>query len=165
MNVRFTCNLFIFLAMLCVFALSAVASEEDKDEILGKRSTDSKKKKGSSFSNAGDDEIRMLRRLLELPPARLKMLRKTIERLENYSEEERETMKKKLAHFRNRSPEERKVVIDRVLKRHSLLKAHLDKLSPAERASRMKRFQSSTPIEKRKFLDGLQKATENQTKP
>ena len=165
MNIRFTCNLFVFLATPLIFGLSADGSEEDQEEILGKRSTDSKKKKGKSFSNVGEEEIRMLRRLLELPPARLKLLRKTIERLEIYSDEEREAMKKKLAHFRNRSPEERKVVIDHVLKRHSLLKAHLEKLSPAERASRMKRFQSSTPIEKRKFLDGLQKATEDQSKP
>ena len=83
------------------------------------------------------------------------MLRKTIERLENYSEEEREALKNLLISVT--SSEERTKKIEDLMRRHALLKEHMEKLSPSERASRMKKFQSLNLIEKKRFLDDLNK--------
>ena len=72
--------------------------------------------------NIGDEEIRMLRRLLELPPHRLRILRKTIERMEKYTDQERDLMKKKLSRIRGAGPEGSRNVLEHLQKRHALLK-------------------------------------------
>ena len=151
----------VFLATFSftVFSLTG-KTEVTKSDVVSKKTKESKKRKGAAFAKVGEEEIRMLRRLLELPPERLKMLRRTIEKLENYTDEERKTLQEKLNHFNNRSPEERNRNIDDLMRRHALLKEHMERLSPSERASRMKRFQSLNLIEKKRFLDNLNKKKE-----
>ena len=151
----------IFLTLISVPVLFLNSKTEDTNsDLVGKKTKEDRKKKGSAFAKIGDDEIRFLRRLLELPPERLRMLRKTIERLENYSEEERKALKDKLAHFRSGSPEERDKKIEDLMRRHALLREHMGKLPPGERASRMKKFQSLNLTEKKRFLDELRKSNE-----
>lgn len=158
MNKSIVKNYLIFFTIISASALFLHGeTEEGNSDISSKKPKESKKRKGVGFAKVGDEEIRMLRRLLDLPPERLRMLRKTIERLENYSEEEREALKKKLAHFRNESPEERTKKIEDLMRRHALLKEHMEKLAPSERVSRMKKFQSLNLVEKKKFLDDLNK--------
>ncbi len=158
-----------YLVFLTTFSFSVFSlkgkTESSKSDVVSKRPKESKKRKGAAFAKVGDEEIRMLRRLLELPPERLKMLRRTIERLENYTEEERKSLKEKLTHFNNRTPEERSRNIEDLMRRHALLKEHMERLSPSERASRMKRFQSLNLIEKKRFLDDLNNNNEEQKKP
>ncbi|MEC7800488.1 MAG: hypothetical protein VX609_04280 [Verrucomicrobiota bacterium] len=150
--------------LIFVFSVSGESKKSDSESVENKTKED-RKKKGSGLAKIGDDEIRFLRRLLELPPERLRMLRKTIERLENYSEEEREVLKDKLAHFRNGSPEERDKKIEDLMRRHALLREHIGKLPPGERASRMKKFQSLNLTEKKRFLDDLRKSNEKRKNP
>ena len=158
MNKSLLKNYLIFFTIISASAFFLHGETEVGDsDISSKKSKESKKRKGAGFAKVGDEEIRMLRRLLDLPPERLGMLRKTIERLENYSEEDREALKKKLAHFRNGSPEERTKKIEDLMRRHALLREHMEKLSPSERAARMKKFQSLNLIEKKRFLDDLNK--------
>ena len=78
--------------LIFVFSVSGEPKKSDS-ELVENKTKEDRKKKGSGFAKIGDDEIRFLRRLLDLPPERLRMLRKTIERLENYSEEERKAFK------------------------------------------------------------------------
>ena len=110
--------------------------------------------------NVGDEEIRMLRRLLELPPHRLRILRKTIERMEKYTDQERELMKKKLSRFRAEGPEERRKVLEHLKKRHDLLKLYLSKLDPEKRLTEAKKFHALSMQDKRKFLEDLNRTTE-----
>ena len=145
--------------LIFVFSVSGEPKKSDS-ELVDNKTKEDRKKKGSGFAKIGDDEIRFLRRLLELPPERLRMLRKTIERLENYSEEERKALKDKLAHFRSGSPEERDKKIEDLMRRHALLREHMGKLPPGERAARMKKFQSLNLTEKKRFLDELRKSNE-----
>ena len=153
-----------YLVFLTTFSFTVFSltgkTESSKSDVVSKKTKESKKRKGAAFAKVGEEEIRMLRRLLELPPERLKMLRRTIEKLENYTDEERKTLQEKLNHFNNRSPEERNRNIDDLMRRHALLKEHMERLSPSERASRMKRFQSLNLIEKKRFLDNLNKKKE-----
>ena len=90
-----------------------------------------------------------------MSPARLRMLRKTIERMENYSEEEREEMKKKLAKFQSSNSGERSQAMDSLLRRHSLLKSHWSEFSLERRATEIKKLNSMTHKERRKFFDDL----------
>ena len=113
------------------------------------------KKRQGRPPKVGEEEIRMLRRLLEMPPARLRMLRKTIERMENYSEEEREEMKKKLAKFQSSNSGERSQAMDSLLRRHALLKSHWSKVSSERRAMEIKKLNSMSHQERRKFFDDL----------
>ena len=145
--------------LIFVFSVSGEPKKSDSESVENKTKED-RKKKGSGFAKIGDDEIRFLRRLLDLPPERLRMLRKTIERLENYSEEERKALKDKLAHFRSGRPEERDKKIEDLMRRHALLREHMGKLPLGERAKRMKKFQSLNLTEKKRFLDELKKSNE-----
>ena len=145
--------------LIFVFSVSGEPKKSDSESVENKTKED-RKKKGSGFAKIGDDEIRFLRRLLDLPPERLRMLRKTIERLENYSEEERKALKDKLAHFRSGSLEERDKKIEDLMRRHALLREHMGKLPLGERAKRMKKFQSLNLTEKKRFLDELKKSNE-----
>lgn len=155
----------IFLTLISVPVLFLESKTEDTNsDLVGKKTKEAKKKKGAGFPRVGDEEIRMLRRLMDLSPERLKILRRTIERIENYSEEEREALKKKLSHFSNRSPEERGRKIEDLMRTHARLKEHMEKLSPGERASRMKKFQSLNLNEKKRFLDELKKTIEDRKK-
>ena len=99
--------------------------------------------------NVGDEEIRMLRRLLELPPHRLRILRKTIERMEKYTDQERELMKKAFP-FRAEGPEERRKVLEHLKKRHDLLKLYLSKLGQ-KRLTEAKKFHALSMQDKKKF--------------
>ena len=114
--------------------------------------------------NVGDEEIRMLRRLLELPPHRLRILRKTIERMEEYTDQERDLMKKKLSRFRAEGPEERRKVLEHLKKRHDLLKLYLSKLGPEKRLTEAKKFHALSMQDKRKFLEDLNRTAEKRKK-
>ena len=111
-----------------------------------------------------DDEIRMLRRLLELPPHRLRILRKTIERMEKYSDQERDLMRKKLSRFRAEEPEVRRKVLEHLRKRHDLLKLYLSKLDPEKRLTEAKKFHAVSMQDKRKFLEDLNRTAEKRKK-
>lgn len=85
-----------------------------------------------------------------------KILRRTVERLENYTKQGHK-QKKKLTNFNNRSPEERNRKIQNLMGMHALLKEYIEKLLSFECASKMKGFQSLNLIEKKRFLDDLKK--------
>jgi polyhydroxyalkanoate synthesis regulator protein len=106
----------------------------------------------------------MLRKLLELPPARLKILRKTIERMEKYSEEDRELMRRKLSRFKAGAPDERKKFIEQIRRRHELLQSHLSKFSPKQKIEEAKKFHALSLNEKRKFFEDLNRTSEKRKK-
>lgn len=124
----------------------------------------SKQRNEVNSLNVGDEEIRMLRRLLELPPHRLRILRKTIERMEEYTDQERDLMKKKLSRFRAEGPEERRKVLVHLKKRHDLLKLYLSKLGPEKRLTEAKKFHALSMQDKRKFLEDLNRTAEKRKK-
>ncbi|NBQ03628.1 MAG: hypothetical protein EBU27_10560, partial [Opitutae bacterium] len=96
----FIISTLLFLITSLVFpGLLSAKSKDANATSTEKQLNGNKKRKGNTLVDAGEEEIRMLRKLLELPPARLKILRKTIERMEKYSEEDRELMRRKLSRF------------------------------------------------------------------
>ena len=120
----------------------------------------SKQRAEAQYVNVGDEEIRMLRRLLELPPHRLRILRKTIERIEKYSDQERDLMRRNLNSFRAKEQEERRKVLENLKKRHDLLKLYLSKLGPEKRVNEAKKFHALSIQDKRKFLEDLNRTAE-----
>ena len=160
----FIISTLLFLITSLVFPGLLSAKSEDAATSTEKQLNGNKKRKGNTLVDAGEEEIRMLRKLLELPPARLKILRKTIERMEKYSEEDRELMRRKLSRFKAGGPEERKKVIEQIRRRHELLQSHLSKFSPNQKIEEAKKFHALSLNEKRKFFEDLNRTSEKRKK-
>lgn len=155
MRLYLLCLSYSFLLLLPSWQNQARGEDSRQNEVSSEFTKNAGKKRPGRHPKVGEEEIRMLRRLLEMPPARLRMLRKTIERMENYSEEEREEMKKKLTKYQASSSGERSQAMESLLRRHSLLKSHWSKFSLERRASEIKKLNSMTQKERRKFFDDL----------
>lgn len=159
-----TIKIFTVLVVFPVFlGFSGWLNAEEADSNVSKSEDFRKRGKQRNEANpvhVGEEEIRMLRRLLELPPHRLRVLRKTIERMEEYSDEERELMKKKLALFRAEGPEERRRTLEHLKKRHDLLKLYLSKFRPEKRLTEAKKFYALSLQDKKKFLEDLNNTVE-----
>ena len=108
-----------------------------------------------SRMQAGDEEIKMLRKFLDMPPARLRMLRKTIERIESYSDEEKRAMRQKLLKLRESDPIERKKMLHGFRKRYERLNAYWNNLPEEKRRREMKEFQSLSIPARKKYIDDL----------
>ncbi len=154
-------NLLFLITSLVFPGLLSAKSEDANATSTEKQLNGNKKRKGNTLI---DEEISMLRKLLELPPARLKILRKTIERMEKYSEEDRELMRRKLSRFKAGGPEERKKVIEQIRRRHELLQSHLSKFSPNQKIEEAKKFHALSLNEKRKFFEDLNRTSEKRKK-
>jgi hypothetical protein len=163
MKLYLLCLSYSFLLLLPSWQYRAHGEDSSQNEVSKDLLKNAGKKRQGRLPNVGEEEIRMLRRLLEMPPARLKMLRKTIERMENYSEEEREEMKKKLAKFQSSSSGERSQAMDSLLRRHALLKSHWSKLSPERRTTEIKKLTSMSHKERRKFFDDLNRSFDSES--
>jgi len=160
----FIISTLLFLITSLVFPVLLSAKSEDAATSTEKQLNGNKKRKGNTLVDAGEEEIRMLRKLLELPPARLKILRKTIERMEKYSEEDRELMRRKLSRFKAGAPDERKKFIEQIRRRHELLQSHLSKFSPKQKIEEAKKFHALSLNEKRKFFEDLNRTSEKRKK-
>ena len=161
----FIISTLLFLITSLVFPGRLSAKSEDANATATEKQLNgNKKRKAYTFVDAGEEEIRMLRKLLELPPARLKILRKTIERMEKYSEEDRELMRRKLSRFKAGAPEERKKFIEQIRRRHELLQSYLSKFSPKQKIEEAKKFHALSLNEKRKFFEDLNRTSEKRKK-
>ena len=115
--------------------------------------------RSNNNENSGQDEIRMLNKLLDMPNPRLRKLRETIERIEQYSHEERETMKKKLAQFQQGNQSEQKESMKFLMRRHFLLKKYLIRLPPEHIGKEIKKIHLMTHKQRRKFFYDLNEST------
>ena len=160
-------KIFSFLFFLILMPMTgSFANKSVRDEAAIESPQDKKGSNNSIKSSKTEDEIRMLRRLLDMPPVRLRMLRRTIERLENYSEEEREKMKKKLNKLRSMEPGDRNYAMEVLLKRHASLKSYWASFSPENRAVEIRKFISMSNKQRKKFVEELPSYADlNTTKP
>jgi hypothetical protein len=103
----------------------------------------------------GDEQIALLHSLLNASPERLKIIRKTIERVESMTLEERKNMRGRLKRFRDTSPHARSKMLKDFRVRQDFLGKHWQTLDSASRAKEIKRFHELPFPERKKYLEKI----------
>ena len=107
---------------------------------------DSKKIDGSKISPIarapGKQDLEFLQKLLKASPSQLRVMRKTIERVESMTSEQRAAMHKRLIQFRDASFEEKQKVFSHLKHRMRIFREYLNSLGEDEQAREIKYFQS-----------------------
>jgi predicted CopG family antitoxin len=97
-------------------------------------------------------EIDILQRLLKAKPEKLRVLRKTIERVELMTVDERKAMSERLHAFRNSTTEEKKMLMMRLKNRSKAFSQLLKKLPPEKRRKEMEYFRSLNETQRGDYL-------------
>ena len=95
-------------------------------------------------------EIEVLKNLLSASPERLKVMRRTIERVESMSAEEKQMMLKRLQRFKMKSAEEK--MIFSKLNRGKILDEYLKDLDSVEKEKEMEIFLKLKEPERAEFI-------------
>ena len=105
----------------------------------------------------GDEQMELLHFLLDASPERLQAMRKTIERVEAMSPEQRKSMRARLKHFRENPPATRTKMMRDFRTRQDLLRKYLKTLDPETRSREMKHFHQLPLPERSKYLEKVRK--------
>ena len=97
-------------------------------------------------------QIEFLQKLLKASPSQLRAMRKTIERVESMSAEQRKAMHLRLHQFRNATPEEKQIVFTRLKQRMRILDEHFKGLSEKEKENELKYFQSLKETDRSNYI-------------
>ncbi|MBT5908830.1 MAG: hypothetical protein HOH25_03460 [Opitutae bacterium] len=124
------------------------------------------------FVKGEGEQIEMLRRLLDTPPEKLRLMRETIQRLEKMSPKDREDMRRRLKRFRE-LPQQRRSEMFRNFhyKQNSLrsyrdsLRSYWDSLPASKREKAQLDFQRLSPHERKAFVDRVLGRSEHPRKP
>jgi len=111
------------------------------------------------------EEIQTLRRIMELPPERLRGIRLAIEHIEHMSGDDRREFAKKLAAVENASPEERRSAFKEIRERSfsgagpgfsiRVLEYHLKQMSAEQAKEERERFVKLPPEERFAYIRKL----------
>ena len=104
-----------------------------------------------------DEQIELLHFLLEASPERLQTIRKTIERVESMSPEQRKSMRARLKRFRENPPATRTKMMRDFRMRQDLLRKYWKTLDPETRAREMKHFYQLPLPQRPKYLEKVRK--------
>ena len=97
-------------------------------------------------------EIEVLKNLLSASPERLKVMRRTIERVESMSAEEKQMMLKRLQRFKMKSAEEKKMIFSKLNQRRKILDEYLKDLDSVEKEKEMGIFLKLKEPERTEFI-------------
>ena len=136
---------FLLIILICALVSSLPANQASMPE--PKRDSSNSDLKG--FNQM---EIEILQRLLKAKPEKLRVLRKTIERVELMTVDERKAMSERLVAFRNSTTEEKKNFILRLKNRSKAFSQLLKKLPPEERRKEMEYFRSLNDTQRGDYL-------------
>ena len=107
------------------------------------------------LADKGGEQIEMLRRLLESPPEKLRLMRETIQRVEKMTPEDREDMRRRLKRFRELPLKRRSEVFRNFHHKQNSLRRYWDSLPPKKRDKELLEFQRLAPHERKAFVDRL----------
>jgi len=104
-----------------------------------------------------EEQMELLRFLLEASPERLQVIRGTIERVEKMTPEERKSMRARLKRFRENAPAARTEMMRDFRMRQDLLRRYWKTLDPETRAREMKHFYQLPLPQRSKYLEKVRK--------
>lgn len=104
----------------------------------------------SNFSDLG--EIEILRRLLDAPPEKLKIMKKTIERVESMTPEQKRNVSNRLKKLRESPPHIRHNEIGKLRFRRDKLNNYWQGLGVEERKSEMEKFFKLSALGREKYM-------------
>ena len=152
----------IVLFLLFFNILSSKGSSPVKDSITAntvdrelKRGFDKNMSKSGGFrkSNFSDlGEIEILRRLLDAPPEKLKIMKKTIERVESMTPEQKRNVSNRLKKLRESPPHIRHKEIGKLRFRRDKLNNYWQGLGVEERKSEMEKFFKLSALGREKYM-------------
>ena len=105
----------------------------------------------------GEEQMELLRFLLEASPERLQVMRRTIERVEKMTPEERKSMRARLKRFRENAPATRTKMMKDFQSRQDLLHRYWKTLEPEARARETKHFHQLPLPDRHKYLEKISK--------
>ena len=101
-------------------------------------------------------KVDLLQKLLKASPEQLRLMRKTIEKVESMNSEQKRAMARRLLQLRNSSAEDRLRVFSRINNRMKILKEYWAGLEPEERKLEIKRFYEMRDTERSDYLLRIQ---------
>ena len=117
------------------------------------------------LADRGGEQLEMLRRLLDTPPEKLRLMRETIQRVEKMSPEDREDMRLRLKRFRELPLQRRSEVFRNFHHKQNSLRSYWDSMPPQKRDKEMHEFQRLPPHERKAFMDRVLRRSERGGKP
>lgn len=103
----------------------------------------------------GANEVELLRSLLDASPERLKIMKKTIERVESMSPQKKKEIKKRLRQLKDSPPHIRADEIGRLKRRYEQLTQYWASLNPKDRQNEIKAFRALTFPEREKYFKSV----------
>jgi hypothetical protein len=103
----------------------------------------------------GGREVELLRSLLDAPPERLKILKKTIERVELMSPQKKKEIKKRLRQLKESPPHIRAHELGRLKRRQMQLNNYWQGMSPKDRQNEIKAFRALSLVERESYFKSV----------
>ena len=103
----------------------------------------------------GANEVELLRSLLDASPERLKIMKKTIERVESMSPQKKKEIKKRLRQLKDSPPHIRADEIGRLKRRYEQLTQHWASLNPKDQQNEIKAFRALSFPEREKYFKSV----------
>ena len=158
---------FVFqLLFVGLFAHSSLG-EKEEPSLKGKTREDSRlsrfeqNRTGSGLHRKkrppGDEQMELLRFLLEASPERLQVMRRTIERVEKMTPEERKSMRARLKRFRENAPAARTKMMKDFQSRQDSLRKYWKTLDSEAKAREMNNFHQLSLPDRQRYLEKVKK--------
>jgi hypothetical protein len=103
----------------------------------------------------GANQVELLRSLLDAPPENLRILRKTIERVEGMSLEQKKDIKHRLRNLKNLQPERRSKELRALRHRQDVLSKYWNSLDLEIRKEEMRSFYKLSLLERKKYFEKI----------
>ena len=107
------------------------------------------------LSFPGVNEVELLRSLLDASPERLKIMKKTIERVESMSPQKKKEIKKRLRQLKDSPPHIRAHEIGRLKRRYEQLTQHWATMNPQDRQNEINAFRALSFPEREKYFKSV----------
>jgi len=155
------------ILFVCLFACPSMG---EQNEAYAQEKTSEGKRVGSVDHNRtgqgghrkrrapGEEQMELLRFFLEASPERLQVIRKTIERVEKMTPEERKSMRARLKRFREKAPAARTKMMKDFHMRQDLLNRYWKTLDPETRVREMNHFYQLSLPQRPKYFEKVRKS-------
>lgn len=147
---------FIFALMLALIGLCADSNKSVHS--IGKQTGKVQDRKPRSV----DDQVRMMRMLLDMPPDRLQVIKKAIDRVEKMSPDEKELVRSRLERFRKGDSLEKKNLLRHLKNRQDWLQEYWNSLDSKTRSQEMRKFLELPMGERKKFIQKRMQSSSSQ---
>ena len=165
MRISFVFQSIFLLLVPCLLLAEERGDPKGKFRFLGRPNIEriDENRSRSDFQrkrrSPSEEQMELLRFLLEASPERLQVIRRTIERVEMMTLEERKSMRGRLKHFRENAPAARSKMMKDFQSRQDLLRRYWKTLDPKAKAHEMKNFHKLPLPERQKYLEKVRKKT------